>query len=121
MQKIRLTASRRHRCIAATCLLVVLTGSITTPSSLPAPAEPEPKAPSIRKAEPDAVVYKSILKGLGIEPVTFRCTVDGGPLTVIVESEEMVGSKRVGGQKFEGGLGQSKGEETISFVLVHPG
>jgi hypothetical protein len=94
----------------AACLLVGCTGPTTSPTS------PPPKALSIRKVEPDAEVYKGILKGLGIEPVTFRCTSEGGPLAYKVEIEDTGGT----GQKPEGSFGVVGGEATISFAILPP-
>jgi hypothetical protein len=113
----RLT-SRSCPCIVVACLLVgcIYSDSPTPPASPPPPAEQGPKALSIRKAEPDAEVYKGILKGLGIEPVTFRCTGEGGPLSYKVEIEE---NGRLS-QKSEGSFGQVSGESTVSFIIVPP-
>jgi hypothetical protein len=119
----RLT-SRSCLCIIAACLLVgcIYSDLPTPPASPPPPAQQQPEALSIRKAEPDAEVYKGILKGLGIEPVTLRLSGNGGPLTYYyrVVMEETVGSNREEDQKAAGSFGQVKGEATISFVLMPP-
>src|SRR3954470_5910715 len=106
--------SRSCVCMISACLLVgcIYSDLPTPPVSPPPPAQPQPQSLSIRKAEPDAEVYKGILKGLGIEPVTFRCTGEGGPLAYKVEIEEAGGS----GQKSEGSFGQIDEDSTVSFV-----